>query len=83
MGKRLNLLWNKEKNYTQLASVNCQAIREYNEKNLSALTLIGGLLMMLPLLVAPLSNTKTDVILAYLLAATLFLLCSLYLSFLL
>jgi diguanylate cyclase (GGDEF)-like protein len=72
MGKRLNLLWNKEKNYTQLASVNCQAIREYNEKNLSALTLIGGLLMMLPLLVAPLSNTKTDVILAYLLAATLF-----------
>ncbi|MDD2190599.1 MAG: hypothetical protein PHE94_01815 [Eubacteriales bacterium] len=48
MGKRLNLFWRKEKNYMQLASINCKAISEYNEKILSALTLIGGLLMMLP-----------------------------------
>lgn len=48
MGKRLNLFWSKEKNYMQLASINCKAISEYNEKILSALTLIGGLLMMLP-----------------------------------
>lgn len=53
MGKCLNLLGSKDKNYMQLASVNCKAISEYNERILSALALIGGLLMMLPLLAAP------------------------------
>jgi diguanylate cyclase (GGDEF)-like protein len=67
MGKRLNLFWNKEKNYMRLASANCKAISEYNEKMLSQLTLIGGFLMMLPLLAAPFSKTKTDIIPAYLL----------------
>jgi diguanylate cyclase (GGDEF)-like protein len=81
MIKRLNLLWNKEKNYMQLASVNRKAIREYNEKNLSALTLIGGLLMMLPLFAAPFSNTKIYVIPAYLLAATLFFILFLIFKF--
>lgn len=68
----MNLLWNKEKKYIQLASVNCTAISEYNGKILSALTLIGGLLMLLPVLTAPFSKTKTDAVPAYLLAATLF-----------
>jgi diguanylate cyclase (GGDEF)-like protein len=57
----------------RLASVNSQAIREYNENILSELTLIGGLLMVLLLLAAPFSNTRIDVISAYFLAATLFL----------
>jgi len=72
MEKPLNPLWNQEKNYVLLASVNSNAISEYNEKILSALTLIGGLLMMLPLLAAPFSNTKTDAVPAYLLTASLF-----------
>lgn len=72
MGKRLNPLWKQEKNYMQLASANCKAISEYNGKMLSALTLMGGLLMLLPLLAVPFSRTKTDVVPAYLLATTLF-----------
>lgn len=68
----LNLFWNKEKNYLKLASVNYKAVSEYNEKILSALTLIGGLVMLLPALAAPFSKTKTDIIPLYLLAATLF-----------
>ena len=47
MRKRSKLLWKQEKNYVQLASVNCKAISDYNEKMLSALTLMGGLLMLL------------------------------------
>ena len=62
----------KGKNYTKLASANYTAISEHNEKMLSALTLIGGLLMLLPVLAAPFSKTKTDVIPVYLLVATLF-----------
>jgi diguanylate cyclase (GGDEF)-like protein len=72
MGKWLDPLWNKENNYMQLASVNSKAISEYNEKILSALTLIGGILAMLPLLAAPFSDTKIDAIPAYLLAAAFF-----------
>lgn len=72
MRKRLNLLCKQEIKYMQLASLNCRAISEYNEKMLSALTLMGGLLMLLPLLAVPFSHTKTDVVPAYLLAATLF-----------
>ncbi|NLK38712.1 MAG: hypothetical protein GX303_00485 [Clostridiales bacterium] len=49
MKKRLNILWNNENRYMRLASVNRKAILTYNKKILSAMTLIGGLLMMLPL----------------------------------
>ena len=72
MRKWLNLFWKKEKNYMQLASANCKAISEYNERMLSAITLIGGILMMLPALAAPFSKTKTDAIPVYFLAAALF-----------
>lgn len=65
-------LMKKENNYVQLASANSEAIREYNERILSALTLIGGILAMLPLLAAPFSDTKIDAIPAYLLAAAFF-----------
>lgn len=73
MGKRLNLLWNKEKNYMQLASANCKDISEHNERILSALTLMGGLLMLLPLLAVPFSNTKADAVPAYWIAAVFFI----------
>lgn len=68
----MNILLNREKNYMQLSSANCKAIDEYNEKMLSAESLIGGILMMVPVLVAPFSNTKKCIIPAYLLAAALF-----------
>ncbi len=81
MGKWLNLLWNQEKKYMQLASVNCKAVSEYNEKMLSSLTLMGGFLMLLALLAAPFSDTKIDAVFAYLLTASLlfalFFLCRL------
>lgn len=58
--------------YKQFLSDNRKEVDEYNEKMLSALTLMGGFLMMLPLLAVPFSNTKTDVIPIYLLAITFF-----------
>jgi diguanylate cyclase (GGDEF)-like protein len=72
MRKRLNLFWHPEKNYMQLATANSKAISEYNEKILSALTLIGGLLMLLPLLASPLSSTKIYAVTAYFLTAVFF-----------
>jgi diguanylate cyclase (GGDEF)-like protein len=72
MGKWLNLFWDKEKSYIHLASVNDNDISEYNETMLSALTLMGGLLMLPPLLSVPFSKTKIDVVPAYFLAAFLF-----------
>jgi diguanylate cyclase (GGDEF)-like protein len=68
----VNALWNRGKEYNQLASVNNKAISEYNEKMLSSLTLIGGLLMLLPVLAAPFSKTKTDAVPVYLSAAALY-----------
>lgn len=78
MGKRLNLWWENGKKYIRLASVNYKAISEYNEKILSALTLIGGLLTLigglltlLPLLAAPFSKTKTKAVPVCMLTAAL------------
>ena len=67
----------------QLASINCKAISVYNERILSAMALIGGILMMLPVLAAPFSETKTKAIPVYLLAAAFFLIlfCIFRLSF--
>ena len=56
MDKWLRLLSNYEKNYQQLATNNRKAIEEYNAKMLSALTLLGGVLMLLE--VYPMSSTK-------------------------
>jgi diguanylate cyclase (GGDEF)-like protein len=57
----------------QLASANSGAISAYNEKMLSALSLMGGLLMLLPLLAVPFSRTKTNVVPVYVLSAVLLL----------
>lgn len=63
--------WEKEKEYKMLASANSIAIIEYNQNILSALTLIGGFLMLLPILAAPFGGTKKDIIFAYLIASIL------------
>lgn len=73
MGKGLKLLRKKEKNYMRLSTDNCKSIYEYNMNLLLAETLIAGVLMLLPVLASPLSNSKQDAVPVYLLAATLFL----------
>lgn len=72
MKKWFKLLRKQENNYVQLVSANCQVIKEYNERMLFILTLMGGFLMLLPLFVAPFSRTKTGVIPFYLISAALF-----------
>jgi len=74
MKKWMNPFRNQGKTYLQLVSDNYKAAKEYNEKMLSALTLMGGLLMLLPLLSAPFSNTKADTVPAYLLVTSIFFL---------
>jgi diguanylate cyclase (GGDEF)-like protein len=73
MGKWPKPLWDQEKVYIQLASNNREATEAYNEKMLSALTLIGGLLMLLPLAAVPFSNTKAGAVPAYLLGILFYL----------
>jgi len=63
-----------EKKYLQLASLNRKSINEYNEKMLSAETLIGGILLLLPVLASPFSVSKKEAIPAYLIASGLFFL---------
>lgn len=72
MGKWLKPLWAQDKTYTKLAPLNREAIRDNNEKMLSLLTRMGGLLMTLPLLTIPFSQTKAVVLPIYLLSALLF-----------
>ncbi len=68
MRKWSKLPGNREKTYAQLASDNYWIIRAYNESMLSVLTLMGGVLMVLPLLATPFSKTKFNAITYYLLA---------------
>ena len=78
MKKRPNPFWSQEKTYAQLLSDNRRAAEEYNEKMLSILSRMGCLLILLPLLTFPFSETKLDAVPAYLSAIlayfTLFLL---------
>ncbi len=73
MVKFMNLFfWNRRTNYKQLMSDNHKAINEYNEKMISMLALMGWVLMLLPLLAVPFSNTKADAAPAYLLAFAIY-----------
>ncbi|MEN6470347.1 MAG: GGDEF domain-containing protein [Clostridiaceae bacterium] len=56
----------------RLVSDNCKATEAYNEKMLSVLTRMGGLLMLLPVLTAPFSGTKADAVPVYLLATSIY-----------
>lgn len=72
MRKQMQLLWNQEKNYMHLASINREAVNEYNDKTLSALLLLGWVLMLFPLAAVPFSNTKVAAVPAYILFFSLF-----------
>ncbi len=56
----------------QLASDNRKAIEEYNGNMLSVLTLMGWVLMLLPLSAMHFSNTKKEAVYVYVLSALLF-----------
>lgn len=71
MIKIIKLLRNKGKEYRIFASANSKAINKYNETILSALTLIGGFLLLLPIMASPFSETKKNAIFAYLIASAL------------
>lgn len=66
-------LWSKEKDYIRLAVLNSKAVHEYNEKMLFAISLAGGLLMILPVLATPFSNTKQEALPLYLIMAVFYL----------
>ena len=72
MKKQFKLLWNQEKNYIHLASVNREAVNEYNDKTLSALLLLGWVLMLFPLAAVPFSSTKAGAVPAYIVSFLLF-----------
>ena len=72
MKKWFKLFRNQGNNYMQLASVNRRVINEYNYKTLSTLLLLGWVLVLLPLVSVPVSNTKADAVPAYLLAFSVF-----------
>ena len=72
MRKLFSFFYNKDKDYTKIASVNKKVISEYNEIMLSVLTLICGSLMILPVVVAPFSTTKLEAIPLYLIISFIF-----------
>ncbi len=72
MKKQFKLLWNQEKNYTHLACINREAVNEYNDKTLSALLLLGWVLMLFPLAAVPFSSTKAGAVPAYIVSFLLF-----------
>ncbi|WP_099204016.1 GGDEF domain-containing protein [Scatolibacter rhodanostii] len=78
MKKGLSSFGKQENVYQQLASANRKAIDEYNKQTLSTLLLLGWVLILLPLISVPFSNTKARAINAYILTFiaffTLFLL---------
>ena len=72
MLKTVNLFYGREKSYKQLEHDNFEVIAEYNASILSALTLMGGVLTMLPILAIPFSPTKTAAAPAYLAAVLMY-----------
>ncbi|MDD4000260.1 MAG: GGDEF domain-containing protein [Bacilli bacterium] len=72
MKKRLKLFFNQENYYMQLATVNHEAVNEYNDKTLSTLLLLGWVLILLPLAAVPFSNTKAAAVPVYILTFSLF-----------
>jgi len=72
MGKWGKAFLHQDRIHDQLVSDNREATEAFNTKMLSALTLMGGLLMVLPILAVPFSNTKAGAVPAYLLASLLY-----------
>lgn len=65
-------LWKKENNYMQLASVNRREVDKYNYQSLSTLLLLGWVLVLVPLVAVPFSNTKAAAVPAYILSFSSF-----------
>lgn len=72
MKMRPKQLWSQEQNYTKLALDNHKGIEAFNENMLSVFSLLGGALLLLPLLAVPFSNTKAAVVPIYLLGASIY-----------
>lgn len=75
------LLRKRERDYVQLATANSKEVNAHNEKILLSHSVIGGMLMMLPILSVPFSKTKSQIIPAYLLCSMLFFLIFLIFRF--
>lgn len=81
MGKLLDRFWgNRWETYKQLVANNRKAVDEYNQKMMSVLSLMGWVLMLLPLLAVPFSNTKEGALPAYLLAFACYFILFFFLS---
>ena len=72
--ERFRLLLSRDKKFTRMAAANSSEIKKYNENTLSTLSLLGTLLMLLPLIAVPFSNTKRAAVPLYLVTGTLSLL---------
>lgn len=72
MKKRLDLFLNPDINYAKLALNNHKSTAAFNEKMLSVFTLLGGGLLLLPILSVPFSNTKGPIVPIYLLGASIY-----------
>lgn len=67
-----NLVRNQEKTHHQLVCSNREAVLAYNDKMMSSLALMGGILLLCPLLAAFFSSTKAVAAPAYLTVSLLF-----------
>lgn len=75
------VLKNQQKSYKQLVTDNLEAVNEYNARIISTLSLMGWVLLLLPLLVVPFSNTKKDVVPIYLFGITIYFVVFILLKF--
>lgn len=61
----LSLLLKRDRKFKQLVAANNIEIKKYNENTLSTLSLLSALLMLLPLMAVPFSNTKRAAVPVY------------------
>lgn len=72
MKKIVNPFWGQGKSYAQLAADNREETEKFNFEMLSVFTLIGGVLMFFPLMAAPFSNTKMNIIHIYIIGTFIY-----------
>ena len=72
MEKEHNMLFDSKGSFERLLLANREAVNEYNEKTLAALLLMEWVLILLPLIAAPFSQTKAAAVPVYLISFALF-----------
>ena len=72
MKEALKIFWKHENNCIKLASINRSEVDKYNKQALSTLLLLGWILVLVPLVAVPFSNTKAAAVPAYLLSFSSF-----------